>query len=658
VAVIALLAGLAAASYSSTFSASFHFDDEPNIIEYAAIKDLSRFWDTAGTRYVGFLSFALNYRFGRFDVFGYHLVNLSIHAVNGFLVYALVVLLMRTPRATPSGNGVRVAHWIPLAVAALFIVHPIQTQAVTYIVQRYTSLVTLFYLLAVVCYLRWRLTESGPWTRQLWYVAALGSTVLAMKTKEISFTLPFMLIVVEAALFRPRGWRAWIPLAPFLATLPMIPLSLNKGMGQAGLGFARETLAIDRFSYLLTQFNVVVTYLRLMILPVNQNLDYDYPVAQSFWEPTVIASFLFLLGLALVGIYLLIRSPRFRLVGFGIVWFFVALSIESSIIPIHDVIFEHRVYLASAGFLLAAVVLSAEVLGRRPMAAGLAAVLIVVVFAAATYRRNLVWQDELTLWTDVVAKSPNKPRARNNLATAYAKLGRFDEAEAEYLTALRLDPNRSETHNDLGVAYAKQGRLDDAIRQYAEALRLTPTDPSIHYNIGNAYLRQGRVDEAIQEYQIALQRDIEFPDIHNNLGNAYHYQERFEEATNEYLIALKLDPENADIHTNLGAVYAKQGRLDAAIAQYRTALRFNPNQADTHYNLGVAYARENRVDEAIEEYLIAVRLNPDLFKAHYNLGNAYRLRGQLDAARTHFEAALQANPEFTPARQALETFGE
>lgn len=657
-AALALLACLATLSYSNTFFASFHFDDEPNILEYAAVKDLSRFWDTAGTRYVGFLSFALNYYFGRFDVFGYHLVNLAIHTANSFLVYGLILLLFRAPMVAGASRAIDAASTfsgrVAITTALLFAVHPIQTQAVTYIVQRYTSLVTLFYLLAVVCYLRWRLTAHGGPARAWWYVAALGSTVLAMKTKEISFTLPFMLVVIEVALFRPKGWKPWIALVPFLLTLPIIPQSLNKGMGQAGLGFAKETLAIDRLSYLFTQFRVIVTYLRLLVFPVHQNLDYDYPIYHSLGDPPVAASLLFLLGVGAAGLYVLYRSTRLRLTGFGIVWFFLTLSIESSIIPIHDVIFEHRVYLASIGFFLVGSVVVWSSLERRLLAAGLIVGLIVVVLAAATYRRNLVWKDELSLWTDVVAKSPNKPRVHNNLGAAYAELGRLDDAIHEYGIALHLDPSLSETHNDLGVAYAKQGRLDDAIRAYAVALRLSPNDPSIHYNFGNAYLRQGRVDEAISEYRIALQRDPEFPDIHNNLGNAYFQQGEFEEAVSEYRVALKLDPENPDIHTNLGAVYAKQGRLEAAVEQYRVALRFNQNLPQTYYNLGVAYARQNRLDEAIEAYLAALRLDPTLFKAHHNLGHAYRLRGQTEEARTHFESALQVNPDFVPAREALE----
>jgi tetratricopeptide (TPR) repeat protein len=658
-AALALVVCLAALAYSNTFSSSFHFDDDVNILKNPAIRDLSRFLDTSGTRYVGDLSFALNYRVGRFDVFGYHLVNLAIHLANGVLVFSVASLVFRTPFAVgqrlPGATGATSppAAWVALLAAALFLLHPAQTQAVTYIVQRYTSLVALFYLLAVACYLRWRLAEPVGRLRHAWYAAALVSTVLAMKTKENSFTLPLMLIVVEAAMFRSTTWRRWVPLVPFLATLPMIPLSFNAGIEQAGLGIARETLAIERRSYLLTQFLVIVTYLRLLLLPVRQNLDHDVPVVHSFWDPTVVASFLGLLALGCVGVYLLVRSPRFRLVGFGIVWFFLALSVESSIIPIRDVLFEHRLYLPSVGIILAGSVVFVDVVGRRPLVACLVGVLMVGMLTAATYRRNAVWKNDVTLWTDVVAKSPNKARPHDNLANAYAEAGRLDDALAEYLIALRLDPGSSETHNDLGVAYAKQGRLDDAIREYAEALRLQPNDPRVHFNLGNAYLRLDRPDDAIGEYEIALQLDPEFPDIHNNLGNAYLRQGKVDDAINEYRIALTTDPENAEIHTNLGAAYAKLTRLDDAIAEYRVALRFNPNVPDTHYNLGVAYARQQRQQAAIEAYRAALALDPTLVKAHFNLGHVYRQLGDVGAAERHFQSAIRVNPNFVPARDAL-----
>ncbi|MBI5756468.1 MAG: tetratricopeptide repeat protein, partial [Nitrospirae bacterium] len=218
--------------YSNTFSSSFHFDDRTSIIINNKILDLSNFLDLSGTRYVGELSFALNYHFGQFNVSGYHLVNIVIHIINGLLVWWLVILTFKTPQMGGLTNNSRLNSLIALASSLVFVSHPIQTQAVTYIVQRYASLATLFYLLSVVLFVKWRLS-SGSVSRVVFYLFSILSAVLAMKTKEISFTLPFVILLYEGIFFRDR-WRRVYHLIPFLLTLPVIPLTIigtNKPLG-------------------------------------------------------------------------------------------------------------------------------------------------------------------------------------------------------------------------------------------------------------------------------------------------------------------------------------------------------------------------------------------------------------------------------------------
>src|SRR6266446_5798033 len=459
--------------YYKTFSTPFHFDDRFFIVENQGIKNFSSLL-LSGSRYVGFLSFALNYHFGRLNVFGYHLVNMLIHLSNGFLVYTLILFLFKTPRMQSSSFNPNRSFWIALATALLFVAHPIQTQAVTYIVQRLASLATLFYLLAVVLYLKWRLAPSEARSRSLWYAGAWLSTVLAMKTKEIAFTLPFMLLLVEAIFFGSFTRKRWIALIPFLLTLSIIPLSHSGAIGE-GEGFAKETTAISRLDYLFTQFRVILTYLRLLIFPVHQNLDYDYPISHSLLEPNVFFSFLFLSAFLGLAFYLLFYSQRstrhyqLKLIGFGLLWFFLTLSIESSIIPIRDVIFEHRLYLPSVGFFLAG---SVAILGLLDRWRGMTAIVIgilLALFSVATYQRNLIWKDELTLWSDVVQKSPFKIRGHNNLAEAYVHLGQYHEAMQEYKAIITLDPKDVRAHIGLGVAYQMVGSHDEAIQEYKSA---------------------------------------------------------------------------------------------------------------------------------------------------------------------------------------------
>ncbi len=703
--VLLLLSLLVIVIYSNTFSASFHFDDEQNIVTNPQIKGLSNFLDFSASRYVGFLSFALNYHFGRLDVFGYHLVNLLIHITNGLLVYTLVLLVFKTPLMGPSsaallepsaGGIAQPSAWIAFITALLFLVHPLQTQAVTYIVQRFTSLATLFYLLSIVCYLKWRLAGPDSKGRTAWYAGAFVSTLLAMKTKEISFTLPFMILWVEAIFFWPLTRKQWGALIPFLLTLPIIPLSSLATLGEAEGGFARETTDIGRLDYLFTQFRVIVTYLRLLVLPIGQNLDYDYPIYHSLLEPAVLLSFFFLSLLVGLAVYLVFFSQH-RLLAFGLLWFFLTLSIESSIIPIRDVIFEHRLYLPSVGLILAASAGVVEGLHRWRMAVSIGVAVVVVLFSVATYQRNRVWNDEVSLWADVVQKSPNKARgyinlgavcvnqnrleeavkaykaaitlltfkpdlahanlnlalSYNNLGYIYNKLENLDEAIQAYKTALKFNPDYALAHNNLGNTYKKLERLDEAIQEYKTASTLVPDLVDAHYNLGVVYYEQGRLSEAIVAFKEAVQLKPDFVLAHNKLGNAYKKLERLDEAIQEYKTALTLRPDLAQVHYNLGLIYYEQGKLPEAITVFQGVLQLQPDFASAHNSLGIVYEDLGRWEDAIREYQISLKQNPDLVEIHYNLGNVYHRAGRIQEAIFEFQQALQIKPDYEKARQAL-----
>jgi len=598
-AVLLLLSLLAALIYSNTFSIPFQFDDADNIVQNPQVKDLANFFDLSGSRYVGFLSFALNYYVGGLQVFGYHLVNLIIHIANGFLVYSLVLLLFKAESQhstlTTHDSQLTTAPWIALAAAMLFVAHPIQTQAVTYIVQRFASLVTLFYLCTVVCYLKWRLASSETRRRFLWYGGAVLSTVLAMKTKENSFTLPFMILLVEAVFFRSSTRRRWIALIPFLLTLPIIPLSHPGDIGEGEAGFAQGTAEISRSSYLFTQFRVIVTYIRLLFLPIQQNLDYDYPIYHSLFEPSVFFSFLFLLFLFALPLYLLFASrltpSTLRLLAFGIVWFFLTLSIESSIIPIKDVIFEHRLYLPSVGFFMAlsvGVMMGRKWLQGRGIPAGWGVIglgAIVLILSATTYQRNLVWHDGMTLWQDVVKKAPQKARGYNNLGNAMLKRGELGKAMKQYREALRVKPTFVEAHYNLGTVMLKRGELVEAMKHYREALRINPAYVDAHNNLGTAMLKRGELGKAMK-----------------------HYRE-----------ALRINPASVEAHYNLGNAMLKRGELGEAMKHFREALQINPAYAEAHNNLGVALLNGGKPTEAIEPLCQALRLGYGLAEPNLKL---------------------------------------
>jgi hypothetical protein len=509
---------LALLAYSNSFTGAFVFDDVQHVRDNLRIRDLGAYASWSGYqaerhRFVGYLTFAVNYALGKLDVRDYHVVNFLIHAVNCGLVYALVLLGFRTPRLrgsalTPSAQAVA------FFAAALFATHPLQTQAVTYVVQRFASLSTLFYVATVVLFLRWRLGDGSRLKRAVLYGALLASAVLGMKTKEIVFTVPLAVVLCELTFFDPVPWRKRLFLAPIAATMAIVPLSYLRyvpAVSPAALGEAtRVQTGLSRIDYLLTQTTVLVTYLRMLVWPAGQNLDHDFPIATRIFDLRVLGASVALAVLVAVAVLLYRRTrpgparvidPAWRLVALGIVWFFLALSVESSFIPIVDVIYEHRVYLPSIGvFAGVAVAVAFLFRGMHPRFAARAVVatgvLLAVVFGVATFRRNRVWASELTIWSDAVGKSPGKHRPHLNLGTALSMAGRFEEGERELRRAVEIEPADAYSRAQLGAVLVALGRLADAEPQLREAVRVQSRDPEALFNLALVLSRTGRVGEA------------------------------------------------------------------------------------------------------------------------------------------------------------------
>jgi len=527
-----LISAAGAAVYSNTFEAPFVLDDGDYIINNPLIRSFRNFifpWKVedpyagpyflAGvkqvfkTRPLAFLTFALNYRLNGLDVWGYHLFNLLIHIVNSILVFSLVMVTFKTPFIRGK-DGLKGHHARATAffTALFFAVHPVQTQAVTYITQRFASLATLFFLASLVSYAASR-TSEGKKTRVALYGASLFLAVSAMLTKEISFTLPVVLALYELIFIEGNLRQRAALLAPFSLTMLIIPLNLASGGLESSVAVLANAESLSRPVYFFTELRVLVTYIRLLFFPINQNLDYDYPAYHSFLELPVLLSFLFLSGLFLLAVFLLYRARRagedrieFRLISFGIFWFFITLSVESGFVPM-DFIYEHRVYLPSVGFFLASVVFLLSILDRLKKfrhAALWMPVLLALVLSGAAYARNNVWRTRVSLSEDTVRKSPLKLRPRYSLTLSYFEAGRYPEAIREGRVAVALGPNDPLSHFFLGLSYEKMGLLHHAINEFKAVLLIDPSDGRSHYNLARIYERSGRLDEAGREYEAAI----------------------------------------------------------------------------------------------------------------------------------------------------------
>ncbi|HQR30408.1 MAG TPA: tetratricopeptide repeat protein [Anaeromyxobacteraceae bacterium] len=524
-------------AYGNSLHAEFAFDDRYEILENRALRDLPAFLRTGlqayPNRFVAYLTFAVNHRLGGFDPFGWHVTNLLVHLAASLLVYRLARLCFRAPLVAPSRLAAS-SRGVAFVAGALFATHPLGTQAVTYVVQRLTSLAALLYLLATVLYLSWRLADPDRRARRwLLYGGVLVSALLAVKTKEIAFTLPAALALVEWILFPRGGARRWLPIAPVAAIALLIPIAwieIRAGSGGASLAGALDTAdratrlqtTASRMDYLRTQAAVVREYLRLLAWPTGQNLDHDFPVYGSWLAPRVLVSLGVLGSLLALAAWALHGTrpsraggparldPAWRLVALGIGWFFLALTVESSVIPIVDVIYEHRAYLPSAGIFLAI----ATVLGLGfqslapasvPRLLALAAVALGLLLGSLTLQRNAVWATPLTLWTDVVSKSPGKERPRQNLGETYDALGRLPEAEREFRAAIAINPGSVAARTSLAIVLQKSGRPAEAEAEYREVIRLDPRRHAAMFNLADLLWRQGRRDEAVDLYRRFLE---------------------------------------------------------------------------------------------------------------------------------------------------------
>jgi len=600
VAAILLIVFAAILVYSNTLKSPFVLDDPFVIVNSPYVHALSNFRHPGGPRYVGYLTFALNYSLGGLNLPGYHLVNIAIHILNGILVYTLVQYIFMTPlvRNFTGAQEKSTVPYIALLSALIFTVHPVNTEAVTYIVQRFTSLATLFYLLTIVLYLKWK-SRRGTGRAARFYVLSLLCAIAAQKTKEISFTLPFMLVFFDFAYFPCSGKgelkKRALYLAPFLFTLIIIPLSLfwtaiagmifHSGGGSGGLFTAipPDLKEIPFYDYVITQLRVTITYFRLLAFPVGQNLDYEYPILQTFLAPEVLLSLLANIVILSSGIYLFLRSrakknPFLLIISSGIFWFYLALAVEF-FIPLRDVINEHRLYLPGIGIFFAfstAILYGFFQLRERfalkisfARAAVVISCIIVIPLAAATYARNMVWRDIIVLYEDVLQKSPGKARAHNNLGVEYAKRKFFEKAIKEFRATLKLDPSLYPTIKNIANALAEKGLVDEAVAEYQRFLETSPDDIDARERLAGIYLDKGYMKLAVREYMIMLANHPESIKAHNNLANIFFLQGWFDKAMREYSIVLSMDPGHVETLYNMALTLEQKGDMVGAVLYYR-----------------------------------------------------------------------------------------
>jgi tetratricopeptide (TPR) repeat protein len=633
----AFLVCAALAAYANSFAGPFVFDDLPSIPENQTIRHFATALsppgggETVTGRPVLNLSLALNHAISGDRVWSYHAANLLIHALAGLALFGNIRRTLMGLAGRKSG-----ATLTAFFVALLWLVHPLQTESVTYVVQRAESLMGLFYLLTLYSFIRGAEAEGRGSSPRGWFALAVTSCLLGMGTKEVMVSAPLIVLLYDrtflAGSFR-ESWRkrSGVYLSLAATWLPLAGLVLhgaNRG-GSAGFG-----VALGFWAYFATQFQAVAHYLWLSFWPHPLILDYGAQLAASVWDvaPYAVAT----LALVAATAYALVRRP---MLGFLGAWFLAILAPTSLVAVVRQTLAEHRMYLALAPVMVILVLALEALLGRRAWRAVITAV--AVGFAALTLARNTDYRSAESILGDTVAKRPGNAWAQNNFGNVLAHSNRAEAALARYEEAIRLKPDYADVHFNAGDALSKLGRLPEAIAQYEQALRLRPNFADAHDALGVALGLMGRLSEGIAHLEQAVQIDPARAGSHRNLGTALRMAGRPDEALAQFEEAVRLAPDSAQSRCDLGNALREAGRLPEAIEQYDQAVRLDPSQPSSHNDLGIVELMAGRTQDAIAQFESALRLDPGLAQVHLNLAAALTSAGRNDEAAAQTEAARQ-----------------
>ncbi|MFP4573875.1 MAG: tetratricopeptide repeat protein [Desulfobacterales bacterium] len=593
--VLILLSILFLLCYQNTFNVPFHFDDRPNITQNSRIQINSLHPETLYkvaleegfsnhrlfNRPASNLSLAVNWYFGQTDVTGYHIFNLSVHIFTAFFLYLTILALFRTPNL--AGRYTDSEHFIALLATVLWASNPIQTQAVTYIVQRMASMAALFYVMGVYLYIMARVSRLTK-HRVLFYAGVFLAFLLAVGSKENALMLPAALFLVEMVFFRdlskPGTKKRFLLAGCFLLAgifAAGVLLFMSNGL-MASLQDRYADRSFTLFERLLTQPRVVIFYISQIFYPIADRLsiDNDIAVSTGIFQPwTTLPAILAILGAVAAAFRLMIRYP---LVSFAVLFFFLNHVIESSIVPL-EMVFEHRNYLPSL-FLFVPVAAGVKWAidyyqrEKRSMAAVIIAfvTILVTLLGTGTYVRNMAWTSERALWQDAKEKSPGRARPYTNLGQGYyAKIGDYDKALELYKTAMHLNHDKHPDKvkllslKNIAKTYIARDRdYDEAIKTLNRATEIDPENLNAHFDLYISLIHAGRLEEAMEKSDYLLSEQPERVDFLNTRALLHLRKNQPNKAIPFLIKAIQKAPNNEHTLISLGQAKSMTGNHVAA----------------------------------------------------------------------------------------------
>ena len=635
--------------YANSLVNSFVWDDRYLIVE----NNLSKNWrnipeffttqlyqgsgqDSNFYRPIQKLTVLFDYYLWGLNPFGYHITNILIHAFNAILVYILLNLLFKRKQ-------------ISLISALFFAIHPIHTQAVTYISGRADLLAFLFIFLSLILFIQYRNLNNFKG----YYWGAVLCFVFALLSRESAVILPFLLILYDISFnrnlvpitprFKLKDWLSdYFPFLLLLSVYIVLRLTILD-FSPSGLWSNQTNLYLR----IITFGKVIFMYIRLLFSPFNLHMEYTMDWATSFFQSQILISDILLVILLLITI---LSYKYYKIFFFALAWFLLTLIPASNIILLNAVMAEHWLYVPSVGFF---VIFSLGLLKladfmKTPLIRKISLIVflipILVFYSVLTVRRNRDWKDELTLYQNTLKYSPNSARLHNNLGIVYTDMKDYEKAVKEFEEAIRLKHNYAKAYSNLGIVYHWQKRYEEAIKQYEKAMELAPNSPDIYNNWGATYLLLGKYDKALEKCKKALALREDYKDAHITLASAYSYRGEYDQAITHYKRAIEINPDYLDAYISLGVAYNLRGRYLETVDILNKAKRLKLGSSKLNNELGIAYKNLGEYEKAIREYKTALKLDPEYVQSYNNLGVVYSILGEYEEAIKLYKKAISLNP--------------
>lgn len=612
-------------AYSNSLDGPWQYDDAFDIRDNLTIRQL---WPLNGVFYkqgsgfmsrpIANLSFAINYATGGLNTAHYHLTNLGIHLGASLALLGILRRAFSLPSLKEFSRGN--AETLALVTAAFWALHPLLTESVTYITQRYESLMGLFVFLTFYSALRGS-TSRFP---QAWAGVAFMACLLALGSKEVAVSLPVLVLLFDRTFLAGSFLEAWrqrrsMYLGFMLAWCCFLFIQLNV----AARSFAGFGLEMPWWRYAINQPPVILHYIRLAIWPHPLNFDYFWPAAKSWTE---LAPGFVVIGCVLLGtLWAYFMRPK---AAFLPIFFFLILAPTSSVMPILDLAVEHRMYLPLAPVVVLLVFSVSWALDRllnrglpglvRPLAMVLVGGLLAT-FGTLTYLRNEDYRNPTDLWRDAVTKSPKNPRAHHNYAYALAEEGNLQRALQHYYKSIELAPKSALYHSNCGMLLGRMGRPIEGLERVKQAVRLNPTNWKFVFNLGVLHAQKGSEDNAVACYHAAMAVDPQAAMPYSALASVHFANEQWREALELVNKAIDREPHRSAFWFQRGLILLRLGNVRDARTDLRMAIIRHAIPEKMASNVGWAYHEHGLDKDAVHSLRLSLRLNPGFTESQVRL---------------------------------------